>query len=263
MKVKYLGDLEIFVRVAELGSLTAAANSMDVSPAVASASLKRLEAELGVLLFLRTTRSLRLTSAGERFLARCRPLLAGLLEAELDLVTGSDAIGGNLQISMPSDLGRNVILRWLDEFQMKYPATCLRVQMSDRITNIFREPVDLAIRYGTPPDSNMVALPLVTDNWRVLCAAPAYVRAHAPLLHPAQLAEHNCLLYVLGDALYSQWRFTKGDALCEIDVQGDRVADDSDAVRRWAIDGHGICYRSRLDVAEDLAAGRLVALCED
>jgi DNA-binding transcriptional LysR family regulator len=263
LKVKYLGDLEIFVRVAELGSLTAAANSMDLSPALASVALKRLEAELDVLLFVRTTRSMRLTTEGERFLARCRPLLAGLLEAEQELLSGSAAISGSLQISMPSDLGRNVILRWLDEFQVKYPATCLRVQMSDRIANIFREPVDLAIRYGVPPDSNMVALPLVTNNWRVLCASPGYVQSHPPLLHPDQLAERNCLFYMLGDTLYNRWRFTRGEDACEIEVHGNRIADDSDAVRRWAIDGHGICYRSRIDVAQDLAAGRLVVLCEE
>lgn len=261
LKVKYLADLALFVRVADLGSLTAAANSLDLSPTVASTSLKRLEADLGTLLFVRTTRSMRLTSDGERFLARCKPLLSGLLEAEQEITSGQAAISGNLQISMPSDLGRNVILRWLDEFQLMHPAICLRIQLSDRIANVFKEQVDLAIRYGAPPDSTMVALPLVEDNWRVLCAAPAYVMRHPPLLHPSELARHNCLFYMLGDTLYNQWRFTDGDAHVEIEVHGNRIADDSDAVRRWAIDGHGICYRSRLDVAQDLAAGRLQVLC--
>lgn len=263
MKVKYIADLEIFVRVAELGSLTAAANSMDLSPAVASTSLKRLEAELEKLLFVRTTRSMRLTSEGERFLARCRPLIAGLQEAEQELASGSSVISGNLQISMPSDLGRNVILRWLDEFQIQYPAIQLKVQMSDRIANVFKQPIDLAIRYGVPPDSNMVALPLVPDNWRVLCASPGYVMRHPPLQHPRDLVQHNCLFYMLGDTLYNHWRFTAGDDQIEVEVQGNRVADDSDAVRRWAIDGHGICYRSRIDVAQDIAAGRLQVLCPD
>lgn len=261
LKVKYIADLEIFVRVAELGSLTAAANSMDLSPAVASTSLKRLETELEKLLFVRTTRSMRLTSEGESFLSRCRPLLAGLLEAEQELESGDSIISGNLQISMPSDLGRNVILRWLDEFQVKYPAIHLKVQMSDRIANVFKQPIDLAIRYGVPPDSNMVALPLVPNNWRVLCASPDYVMRHAPLQHPRELIQHNCLFYMLGDTLYNRWRFTEGDQQFEVEVQGNRVADDSDAVRRWAIDGHGICYRSHIDVAQDIAAGRLQVLC--
>jgi len=263
LKVKYLADLEIFVRVAELGSLTAAANSLDLSPAVASTSLKRLEAELEKLLFVRTTRSMRLTSDGERFLTRCRPLLAGLLEAEQELASADAAISGNLQISMPSDLGRNVILRWLDEFQVKYPAIHLRVQMSDRIANVFKQSIDLAIRYGVPPDSNMVALPLVADNWRVLCASPGYVMSHPPLQHPRDLLQHNCLSYMLGETLYNRWRFMEGEQQFEVEVQGNRVADDSDAVRRWAIDGHGICYRSRIDVAQDIAAGRLQVLCAD
>jgi DNA-binding transcriptional LysR family regulator len=206
---------------------------------------------------------MRLTTEGERFLARCRPLLEGLREAELELTSGQSVISGSLQISMPSDLGRNVILRWLDQFQVSHPAIQLKVQMSDRIADVFRTPIDLAIRYGAPPDSSMVALPLVADNWRVLCASPDYLRRHAPPRQPAELSQHNCLFYMLGDTLYNQWRFTRGDAHVEVEVRGNRVADDSDAVRRWAIDGHGICYRSRIDVAQDIAAGRLRVLCQD
>lgn len=263
MKVKYLADLELFVRAAELGSLTAAANSMDLSPAVASTSLKRLEADLQALLFVRTTRSMRLTLEGERFLARCRPMLAGLNDAEQELASGQSVVSGTLQLTMPSDLGRNVLLRWIDEFQRNYPALRLRIQMSDRIANVFKQPIDLAIRYGIPPDSSMVALPLVADNWRVLCAAPSYISRHPPLQHPRELVHHNCLFYMLGDTLYNQWRFFQGDEQFDIEVDGNRVADDSDAVRRWAIDGHGICYRSRIDVAQDIAAGRLQVLCAD
>lgn len=251
------------MRTADAGSLSAAARALDLSPAVASAAMKRLESELGVLLFVRTTRAMRLTVEGERLLARCRPVLAELQAAEEEAVAGRAVVSGDLQISMPSDLGRNVILRWLDEFQAEYPAVRLRVQMSDRLANVFRDPVDLAIRYGVPPDSNMVAMPLVAENRRVLCASTRYIEKQGALQTPHDLAKRNCLCFMLGDALYSQWRFTKGDETVIVDVRGNRIADDSDAVRRWAIDGHGICYRSYLDVAQDIAAGRLRVLCED
>lgn len=263
MKIKNLFDLALFIRTADSGSLSAAARSMDLSPAAASAALKRLEGELGVLLFVRTTRSLRLTVEGERLLVRCRPVLEELQAAEEEAIAGRAVISGDLQISMPSDLGRNVILRWLDQFQGLHPEVRLRVQLSDRLANVFRDPVDLAIRYGKPPDSNMVAMALAPDNRRVLCASPAYLKAHGEPGSPEELATHNCLCFMLGDMLYHHWRFMKDGELVEVEVHGNRVSDDSDAVRRWALDGHGVCYRSRLDVAHDLAAGRLRALCDD
>lgn len=215
------------------------------------------------MLFIRTTRSIRLTVEGERLLARCRPVLEELQAAEEEAVGGRTIVSGDLKISMPSDLGRNIILPWLDEFQDRYPDVRLRVQLSDRVANVFRDPVDLAIRYGKPPDSSMVALPLAPDNRRVLCASPRYLAAHGEPRSPLELERHNCLCFMLGDVLYDHWRFTRKGELIEVEVGGNRVSDDSDAVRRWALDGHGVCYRSRLDVAHDLAAGRLLTFCDD
>lgn len=263
MKIKNLQDLEIFVRIADNGGLTAAARLLDLSPAVASAALKRLEADLGVLLFVRTTRSMRLTLEGERFLARCRPLLEGLREAEDEAAAGHEVIRGQLQISMPSDLGRNVVLPWLDEFQEQHPGLHLRVQMSDRIADVFRQPVDIAIRYGKPPDSGLVALPLIQENRRVLCAAPAYLERHGTPASPADLVAHNCLCFRLGEAIYNRWSFRKGEREIVVDVGGNRITEDSDVVSRWAIAGYGICYRSRIDLIRHIAAGRLRVVCED
>ena len=248
---------------ADSGGLSAAARKLDLSPAVASAALKRLEADLGAMLFVRTTRSMRLTVEGERLLARCRPLLTELQIAEEEVAAGRFVISGDLQISMPSDLGRNIILPWLGEFQAQYPGIRLRVQMSDRLANLYRDPVDLAIRYGKAPDSSMVALPIVKENNRVLCASPLYLEKHGGLKSPHDLGERNCLCLMVGEVLYNQWRFTKDGKTISIDVSGNRMADDSDAIRRWAVEGYGICYRSRLDIAQEVAAGRLRILCED
>lgn len=263
MKIKNLSDLEIFISTADSGGLSAAARKMNLSPAVTSAALKRLESDLGVMLFVRTTRSMRLTVEGERLLSRCRPLLAELHVAEEEAIAGRSVISGDLQISMPSDLGRNVILPWLDEFQTQYPEIRLRVQLSDRIANMYRDPVDLAIRYGKPSDSSMVALPLVTDNCRVLCASPSYLERHGDLLNPHDLAKHNCLCLMVGDVLYNQWQFTKTGKTISINVNGNRMADDSDAIHRWTLEGYGICYRSRLDMAQDIASEDLSLICED
>lgn len=260
--MRALQDFDIFIRTAELGSLSAAARALELSPAVASAALKRLEGELGVPLLVRTTRSLRLTPEGERLLERCRPVLAELREVKDELQAGRSVIRGELSISMPSDLGRHVILPWLDDFQQRHPDLSLRVQLSDRLADVHREPVDVAIRYGTPADSGMVALPLAPHNRRLLCAAPHYLQHHGTPAHPTELAQHNCLCFRLGDHSHTRWRFVRGEEIVEIDVRGNRSSDDADAVRYWSVAGHGICYRSWLDLARDVTAGRLRMLCE-
>lgn len=251
------------MRTADYGGLSAAARALNLSPAVASAALKRLEAELNVALFVRTTRSMRLTTEGETLLAGVRPLLEGLQDAEDEICAGLTTLHGNLQISLPSDLGRNVILPWLDEFQCRYPDIHMRVHISDRVADMYREPVDIAIRYGQPREAGLIAMPLLKDNHRVLCAAPAYIEKHGAPASPEDLRDHNCLCIMLSDALHDTWRFWKGKKEISINVRGNRLSDDSDAVRRWALAARGIVYRSRLDMAADLLAGRLQILCPE
>src|SRR6478752_8315831 len=143
--MKALLELEFFVRAADSGSFSAAARSLDLSPAAASAAIKRLETELQVRLFVRSTRSLRLTPDGERFLLHCRVALQALADGEQALRGDGSALRGSLQLSLPSDLGRHAVLPWLDAFLARHPALRLRVQLSDRVADVYREPVDLAL----------------------------------------------------------------------------------------------------------------------
>lgn len=253
-------DLQLFVRAAELGSLSAAARQLDLSPAVASAALKRLEAQLSVRLLARSTRSLRLTAEGEGFLNHARVALASLEEGRRALAQGQAEVSGVLQLSAPSDFGRNVLLPWLDQLQHEHPLLTVRLLLGDRNADLFRQPVDVALRYGNPEDSTLVALALCPDNRRVLCAAPDYLARHGEPGTVAQLAEHNCLLYQLGDRVHDQWRFSDALTTHTVLVRGDRFCDDADVVRRWAVAGVGIAYKSWLDVAADVQAGRLKVL---
>ncbi|WAH58157.1 LysR family transcriptional regulator [Pseudomonas silvicola] len=250
-------DLQLFVRAADLGSLSAAARGMDLSPAVASAALKRIEAQLGARLLARSTRSLRLTAEGEGFLEYARTALASLEEGRQVLARGQEQPGGLIQLSAPSDFGRNVLLPWLDDLQQRYPDLSVRLLLGDRIADLFRQPVDLALRYGEPEDSSLVALPVSPDNRRVLCASPGYLAAHGRPRQVEQLAQHNCLLFMLGGRVHEHWRFGDGRREVGLTVRGDRFSDDADVVRRWALAGMGIAYKSWLDVANDVMAGRL------
>jgi DNA-binding transcriptional LysR family regulator len=253
-------DLQVFALTAELGSLSAAARQLELSPAVASAALKRLEAGLGCRLLVRSTRSLRLTSEGEQYLPHARAALQSLLDGQQVLAGGKATISGPLQLSAPSDFGRNVLLPWLDDFQSQHPLLSLRLLLADRNADLFRQPVDIALRYGQPEDSSLVALPVAPANRRVLCASPGYLAAHGAPTSLAELAEHNCLRYMLAGRVHERWCFHDGRRAQEQLVKGDRISDDADVVRRWALAGRGVVYKSWLDVAQDVQAGRLVVL---
>ncbi|WP_251864741.1 LysR family transcriptional regulator [Achromobacter sp. Marseille-Q4962] len=253
-------DLRIFVAAADLGGFSAAARELDVTPAVASAALKRLEAAVDARLFVRSTRSIRLTADGERYLEHARAALAALEAGRNALARDKTAVGGTLSVSVPSDLGRNVLLPWLDEFQARHPRVHFQVRISDRLADLYRQPVDLAVRYGTPDDSSLVALPVAEHNRRVVCASPAYLQRHGVPRTPADLRRHNCLSFVLGETLHDRWRFERDGAPLTVPVQGDRAGDDGELVRRWALAGRGVAYKSRFDVLADLRAGRLVPL---
>ncbi len=255
-----IDDLQLFVRTADSGSLSAAARGLDVSPAVASAALKRLEASLGARLFARSTRSLRLTAEGEAYLLHARAALASLHEGAQALAGGREAISGVLQLSAPSDFGRNLLLPWLDEFQARHPQLQLRLLLGDGLTDLFRQPVDIALRYGEPQDSSLVALPVAAANRRVLCASPGYLQRHAAPRTVADLQAHNCLRFMLAGRVHDRWCFEDGRRSLAVQVSGDRLSDDADVVRRWALAGAGLAYKSWLDVADDVAAGRLQVL---
>ena len=253
-------DLQLFVHAADLGSLSAAARVMDMSPAVASAALKRIEAQLGARLLARSTRSLRLTAEGEGFLEYARTALASLDEGRRLLARGQDQVSGVLQLSAPSDFGRNLLLPWLDEFQREHPQLTVRLLLGDRIADLFRQPVDIALRYGEPEDSSLVALPVAPDNRRVLCASPDYLARKGEPRQLEQLLQHNCLLYMLGTRVHDHWQFNDGKRELGLTVSGNRFSDDADGVRLWAIAGQGIAYKSWLDVAGDVHSGRLKVL---
>jgi len=260
-----IDDLTVFVRTAHCGSLSAAARELEISPALASASVKRLEEELKLRLFARTTRSLRLTEEGEHYLLHAREALRLLKDGHDALIQGKEGLGGTLKISMPSDLGRNLLVGWLDRFQARYPKVSFQLSIGDRVSDMYRQPVDIAIRYGMQEDSSLIALPLAPDNRRVLVAAPGYVKQHGSPQTVQDLARHNCLRFMLDEVVHDRWRFypADGGAPLTVHVSGNRSADDADLVRRWAVAGLGIAYKSRLDVRDDVRAGRLVVLLPD
>lgn len=261
--MKALQDFRIFVETARLGSLSAVARGMDLTPAAISAAVKRLEADIGTSLFVRSTRSLRLTHHGERFLTQCQQAIALIDDGYAEVQNGYTELSGIIQLTLPSDIGRNVILPWLDEFLDKHPRINLRIHLTDGLADMYSQPVDIALRYGKPKDSNLIALPIFQANYRVLCASPAYISQYGAPISPDDLSNHNCVCFSRNGNPHSRWHFSKGDVAKSVQVSGNRIANDGDAVHKWALSGCGIAYKSLLDITSDLAQGSLVALCTD
>ena len=255
-----LDDVQIFVHTVDYGSFSEAARQLNIAPALASASVQRLERALDTRLFTRSTRSMQLSEAGERYLPHARAMIDALAQGERALASGREALSGPLRLSAPSDFGRNLLLPWLDEFQHRHPGVSLHVRMSDRAADLVRQPLDAVVRYGALPDSSLLAMKLIDDNRRALCAAPSYIQRHGAPAKLDDLRRHNCLRYVWSEQIHERWRFTPPGGERTVAVTGNRISDDADAVRRWAIAGEGIVYKSRLDLIDDLKAGRLVEL---
>lgn len=255
-----LDDVTAFVQTVDAGSFSAAARLAGGTPAMVSNAVQRLERELGVRLFVRSTRSMRLSDDGERYLPHARAMLDSLDSGSRALAEGRGDISGPLRLAVPSDLGRNVLLPWLDAFQAEHPDVTLQLRISDRITDLHRHPIDAAVRYGVLQDSTLVAQPLLPDNRRVVCASPAYVAKHGVPAHPDDLREHNCMCFVWGDQVHDRWVFDLPRGLHTVKVSGNRVSDDGEVTHRWGLDGHGIIYKSRADIETDLRSGRLIDL---
>ncbi len=256
-----LGDIRLFVEAANLGGLSAAGRKLGLSPAAASARLIKLEAALNTRLFERTTRQLRLTDEGNMYLAHCQQALQALDYAHAALQAGRSVVRGKLRISATSDFGRHVLKGWLDEFNVQYPEVTFALVLGDSLSNLLQDEIDLAIRFGVPPDSSMVARRLA-PNRRVLCASPKYIAAHGMPGHPHELGRFDCIVLSSASGLANEWRFTRGSevATYTVPAANARETNDGEIARNWAVDGYGIAMKSIWDIRADLLAGRLEIL---
>lgn len=252
-----LEDLQVVLKVAEFRSITAAAASLDMRTGTASAAVKRVESWLGTELFVRTTRHLRLSAAGERYIPECEQALVMLEQARSNMQDDPDIVDGELRVSLSSDLGRNVVIPWINEFMDNHPKVSLRTHISDSKVDFYRDPVDMAVRYGSPSDSNLYGFK-ICDVPCLLCATPKYLEKNGTPEHPSDLTHHNGLFYQLHDITNDVWKFTHEGTEFKIKMNGNRASNDGDLVRRWCVAGKGLAVKSCIDISADLFAGRVV-----
>ena len=261
--MSYLDNIRTFVRVYELGSMSAAARDLRVSPAVTSARISQLEGHLNVRLFQRTTRSLTPTEQGRAFYGGACTILDSVANAETEVVNITENPKGSLFVAAPLGIGRRLIAPHVPEFLKLYPQITLRLRLTDRKIDLTTEGLDLAFFLGQPEDSTL-QMRKIADVERVLCAAPDYVGARG---NPASGGElitdnHECLNLRFPGATEFQWRLQTPDGPKRFRVQGRYECDDGDVLTDWALGGNGIALKPLFEVADHIKAGRLVPVAE-
>lgn len=260
--MSYFDTLRTFVRIYELGSMSAAARDLRISPAVASARLSQLEAHLGVRLFQRTTRSLSATEQGRLFYDGAGKVLEAVAAAEGMVGDVTANPRGDLLVAAPLWLGRRHIARHIPDFRAAYPQVHVRLRLSDRRLDLTAEGLDLAFHVGRPADSDLRIRKIAACR-RVLCAAPAYVAAHGiPLTgNDIERGAHACLNLRFPGATEFRWTLRGEDGPEQVEVSGPFECDDGDVLTDWALAGHGIALKPAFEVADHLARGTLVEVC--
>lgn len=254
-----VSDLAFFVRLVQCGSLAATAQELGITPPAVSRRLAALERRLGVRLLNRTTRSLGATPEGERYLEQARRILDDIGELERELAGSRSEPQGLLRVNTSFGFGRRLIAPLVSDFVRRHPKVEIQLQLTDRIPPLTDAAFDVSIRFGRPPDSRLYARRLLT-NHRVLCAAPAYLEAHAPIETPKDLARHACIVIRENEAAYGSWQLFAADddkRRETVKVGGALSSNDGETAVKWALEGHGVLLRSLWDIAGELAAGRL------
>jgi len=255
-----LDSMRVYLRVAELGSFAAVARQMGVARSVITRQVAALEAHLGVRLIARTTRSLTLTAAGSTYLERCREIL-GLLEAtENELVEGHQKPRGLIRLSVPLSFGLHQLAPLLIDFSAAHPEVSTAIDFTDRRVNLVEEGLDLAIRVSRSLSPLDVARRLGSSRLLVIASAE-YLRRHGVPRHPAELASHECLIYL--PAQQGEWQFLVDGVSETFPVQGRMRANNGDVLLEAVIRDLGIAAQPAFICASAIKAGLVQTLLDD
>ena len=257
-----LENMRIFVRVVEMGSLSAAGRSVRMSPAVVSNRIQQLEEQLGARLLNRTTRQLQLTETGQVYYDSCLEVLDAVGRAEDAIAKVGAAPSGSLRVTAPLGFGRHILAPIVPQFRQQFPLIETRLRLSDHMIDLLHEAVDVAIRMAVLEDSSLVVRK-IGELRRVLCAAPAYLDGHGRPERPEDLLHHNCLLLRFPGSKQFKWTLTTPDGPLKLAVAGHFDADDGDVLTQWALGGQGIVMKPVWEVAEALRSGALVPVLPD
>jgi DNA-binding transcriptional LysR family regulator len=251
-------NMQVFAKVAEIGSFARAAVRLEISPSMVSLHVKDLEERLGVRLLNRTTRKVSLTEIGREYYEHCAQILAELDEAERIARALQRTPRGRLRVFCDTNIAR-FIAPAVARFLENYPEAAIDLRTGDRVIDLVEEGFDLSIRAVVPPDSSLIVRRLA--GWRhILCCAPRYLETHAAPISLADVAKHNCLRYAnypFGD----EWHFVSRDGKpAAVRVSGNLVTASAAVLRSVLLGGGGVALAAPFIVEAELKAGALVSL---
>lgn len=253
--------MKVFVAVGELESFAGAARRLDMSPAAVTRAVSALEERLGVKLLLRTTRSVRLTEAGGRYLEDCRSILASIAEAN-EAAAGVNATPkGELAVTAPILFGKKFVMPSIVRYLQQYPEVDVSAYFLDRVVNMVEEGMDVAVRIGQLPDSGLKAL-RVGKVRRMLCASPDYLARHGVPTHPSELHEH-VVIATTNLSPRAGWRFGVTDEPTMVRMKPRLTVTSNDGAIAAACAGLGIARLLSYQVVEEIASGRLQVVLAD
>lgn len=256
-----LREMEVFVAVAEAGSLAKAGTHLRMSPPAVTRAVSALESRLGARVFNRTTRGLTITEVGQRFLESARRVLADLEAAEREAVGESSAPQGHLTVTAPVTLGRALLAPIVGSFLSEHPRITASVYLVDRVVNLVEEGIDIAVRIGELPDSNLVARSVGVVR-RVLVASPRYLEQRGLPTSPKDLKLHSLIAFT-GLVRNREWRFGAGGRSSGVVLSPTFEINDAAAAIHAAQMGHGITVALSYMVQDGIRDGRLVSVLDD
>ncbi len=255
--------LQAFTRVVELGGFTKAADSLRSSKTTVSDLVQGLEKHLGVRLLQRTTRRVTVTSDGAAFYERCAHILGDLDEAEASVMQARVAPKGRLRVDMPGALARRFIIPRLPEFLGRYPDLRLELGMGHRPVDLVEEGVDCVVRFGTQPDSSLVARRVGTMS-SLCCASPAYLREHGTPRRPEELSTHRCVNYISNrTGRVRDWEFARDGQKVALTLDGVLAVSDHDAYIVAGLMSFGIVKVANYVARPYLDSGQLIEVLTD
>ena len=253
--------IEVFLAVAEQGSLRRAAVALGIRPPAVSHGLKALEDRIGATLFIRTTRSVKLTDAGRALLARARPAMTELREALEDARSAGASRKGTLRVTLPYVAYEITVAKRLAAFHERYPEIALELSFNEAFEDIATEGLHAGVRLGDLICEDMIAVRLSPPLKQAFFAAPAYLDKHGRPERPEALLNHNCIRYrFIASKRTAAWQFQGAEGLTTIDVTGSLIVDSTTALLSAARDGLGIGWLFRPSIEEDVKAGRLESI---
>ncbi|MCW2410734.1 DNA-binding transcriptional LysR family regulator [Sphingobium sp. B8D3D] len=263
MKRHSLTELDAVVAIVRRGSFRAAAIDLGTSTSALSNAIGKLERQLGVRLFNRTTRSVSLTDAGHTFVARMGPALQEIHEAMEAVRSQQDVPSGTLRINAFPTAAREIMVPLVLPFLRRYPQVHIDLVTEGRLVDIVGEGFDLGVRSADLVPSDMIAVPLGASRHFAVVATPDYFEKQGKPQVPADLHSHQCLRVRLPNGALFRWHFEKNGQSVQLDVKGPITLDEASLSRTAVLNGVGIGFFMESDVRKELADGRLVQVLQD